>query len=76
MAFKHQDQSYRTWKNERWVCWGDFSRQNAQAESVLIRGRGGRVRSVQIGAGMVRLFVPQKPDERLVKPAGKTRSAE
>lgn len=75
MAFKHQDQSYRTWKNERWVCWGDFSRRNAQAESVSIRGRGGRVRSVQIGEGMVRLFVPQKLDGHLVKSDRKTRSA-
>lgn len=58
MPYKHQEHSYRIWNNRRWEAWGDFLEKDAKIEAHKITCTGGRVRTVKIGCGMVRLFVP------------------
>jgi len=62
MSYKHQAESYRIIDGVRWESWGDFNESEALSEARSLIGWGWRVRRVQIGEGMVRIF-RRKSDE-------------
>ena len=56
MPYKHQAESYRTIGGLRFICWGDFPKEEAFTEKSKLINDCYKVRTFKMDDGMIRIF--------------------